>query len=69
MRRVDRSAVATQVLKNPLNDLRVLDAGDHPQSPAAAPAYLDIDGKDALEALRPGQGVLPVDGSPRPWTS
>jgi hypothetical protein len=60
MRRVDRSAVAAQVPENPRNDRRILDAGDHPQSAAAATADLDVDGKDALEALRPRQGALPV---------
>jgi hypothetical protein len=35
--------VATQVLKNPLDDRRVLEAGDHLQPPAAAPAEIDLD--------------------------
>jgi hypothetical protein len=41
------------VLKNPLNHGRILDAGDHPELSAAALAGLYVDGKDALEALRP----------------
>jgi hypothetical protein len=30
----------------------LLDAGDHPQLPAAASADLDVDGEHPLEALR-----------------
>jgi hypothetical protein len=60
--RIDRLGIVTQVLKNPLDHGRLLDARDHPQLPAAAPAGLDIDGKDTLEALRPSEGPLPVGG-------
>jgi hypothetical protein len=50
------------VLQYPLDDGRILDAHDHLELPAAAPAGLDIDGKDTLEALRPSEGPLPVGG-------
>ena len=62
MRRIDRLAVAAEVLENPLYHRRILDAGDDPQPPAAAPADLNINGKDSLEALRPGQRPLPIGG-------
>lgn len=52
--------VAAEVVENPLDDLRILDARDHPQLPAAAFASLDVDGKDAPQALRPGQRALPA---------
>jgi hypothetical protein len=58
MRRIDRSAVATQVLKNQLDDRRVLDAGNNPQFPAAAPAEIDLDREYSFEVLRPSQRPL-----------
>jgi len=62
VRRIGRLAVAAEVLENPFNDRWFLDTGDHAQPAAAAPADLDVDGKDTLEALRPGEGPLPVAG-------
>jgi hypothetical protein len=56
MRRIGRLAVAAEVLENPLNRCWLFDARDHPQLPATAPADLDVDGKDTLEALRPSEG-------------
>ena len=55
MCRIDRLAVAAEVLENPLNRCLLLDARDHPELPAAAPAGLDVDGNDTFEALRPGR--------------
>jgi hypothetical protein len=63
MRPILRLAVAPEVLENPLDDGRILDARDHPQLPATAAAGLDVDGKDTLEALRPGQRPL-LDTAP-----
>jgi hypothetical protein len=40
------------VRQNPLDERRVLDAHDHPQLPAAAPAALDVDREHGLEPLR-----------------
>jgi hypothetical protein len=51
--RIDGRCIPAEVLKNPLNHGRILDAGDHPELSAAALAGLYVDGKDALEALRP----------------
>lgn len=62
MRRIDGLCVPAEVLKNPLDHRRILDAGDDPQPPAAAPAELDVDGEHPLEALRPGQSPLSVGG-------
>ena len=47
------TAAAAEVLKYPFNDRGVLDAGDHLELPAAAPAVLDVDGKHPLQALCP----------------
>jgi hypothetical protein len=57
---IDRLAVAAEVLENPLDHGRFLDARDHPQLPAAPPADRDVDRKDTFEALRPARGPLPV---------
>ena len=46
----------------PLDDGRILDARDHLELPAAAPADLDVYREYPLEALRPGQRPLPVRG-------
>jgi len=62
VRRINRFAVAAEVLENPLNRCLLLDARDHPQLPAAPLAALDVDGKDTLETLCPGQRPLPVGG-------
>src|SRR5690606_36336563 len=37
---IDGRCIAAEVLKNPLNHARILDAGDHPQLPAATSANL-----------------------------
>jgi len=62
MRGIDGLDVAAEVLKNPRDDGGCLDAGDDAQPATAAPAGLDLDGERPLEALRPGQGSLPVGG-------
>ena len=62
MRRIDRLALTAEVLENPLDHRRILEAGDHPQPTTAAPAHCDVDGKHALEALRPRQRPLPLGG-------
>jgi hypothetical protein len=51
--RIDGRCIPAEVLKNPLDHGRLLDAGDHPQLPVAALAELNIYGKDTLEPLRP----------------
>jgi hypothetical protein len=53
---------ATQVLENPLDYRRFLDARDDPQPPAATPADLDVDGEHPFEALCPRQRPLAVGG-------
>jgi len=58
--RIGRLAVAAEVLEYPFNERGFLGAGDHLELPAAAPAGLDVDGKDTLEPLCPSQGPLPV---------
>ena len=42
-----------QVLQDPLDHLRILDAGDDPHPSAAALALLDLDREHPLQALRP----------------
>src|SRR5690554_4742115 len=59
---IDGRCIAAEVLENPLNHGRILDAGDHPQLPAATSANLYVDGEHALEALRPGHRPLSVAG-------
>ena len=59
MRRIDRHGLPAKVLENPLNDRRLLDAGNDAQPTAALPAGLDVDGEYALEALGPGHPPLP----------
>ena len=54
--------MTAEVLENPLNDRRRLDAGDDAQSTAALPAGLDIDREHPLEALRPRHPRMPIDG-------
>jgi hypothetical protein len=43
---------AFQVRQNPRDDLRLLDAGHHPELPAATGAGLDVDTELALQPLR-----------------
>ena len=43
MVRIGRLGMASEVLQNPLDDGRILDARDHLELPAAAPADLDVD--------------------------
>ena len=49
--RIGRLTGATKLRQYPLDDGRILDARDHLELPAAAPADLDVDGKHPLEAL------------------
>ena len=60
--RIGRLRIAAEMFQNPFDDGWVLDAGDHLELPAAAPADLDVDRKDTFEALRPGQRPLSVAG-------
>jgi hypothetical protein len=55
-----------QMRQNPRNGLRLLDAGDHLERPAAAGAGVDLDAKDALEALRPAHPDVARDDQ---WVS
>ena len=55
MRRIDRHGLPAKVFENPLDDGGFLDAGDHPQLPAALPAGLDVDGEHPLD-MPPGGG-------------
>jgi len=59
---IDGRCIAAEVLKNPLNHGRILDAGDHPQLPATAPTDLDVDRVYAFEPLRPGEAPSPIAG-------
>ena len=59
---IDGRCIAAEVLKNPLNHGRILDAGNHPELPAATSANLYVDGEHALEALRPRHRPLSVAG-------
>ena len=61
--RIERLGIEAQVPENPLDHGRLLDARDHLELPAAAPADLDVDGEHPLQALCPGQRPLPVAGS------
>ena len=45
MRRINHLTGATEVLENPLNDRRLLDAGNDAQPAAALSAGLDVDGE------------------------
>ena len=60
MRRIDGLRNVAEMVQNPLDDGGLLDAGDHPQLPAALPAGLDIDGEHPPEALCPRHRPLPV---------
>ena len=60
--RIGRLRITAEMFQNPIDDGWVLDAGDHLELPAAAPADLDVDRKDTFEALRPGQRPLSVAG-------
>jgi len=53
MRRIDGLSIMAEVLENPLDDGGFLNAGDHPELPAALPAGLNVDGEYPLEALCP----------------
>jgi len=57
-RRIGGRLVSLEMGEDPLDDLRFLDARDHLEPPAAAPAALDIDGEDTLETLGPGHGAV-----------
>jgi len=60
--RIRRLAVAAEVLEYPVNDRGFLNAGNDLELPAAAPSDLDVDRKNPLQTLCPGQTPLPVDG-------
>ena len=62
MRGIDRLGVTAEVLENPFNDRGRLDAGNDPQTAAALPAGLDVDGEHPPEALRPVHRPLPIGG-------
>ena len=51
-----------EMFQNPLDDGGLLDAGDDAKAAAALPAGLDVNGKDALEALCPAHRPLPIGG-------
>jgi len=53
MRRIDGLRSVAEMVQNPLDDCGFLDAGDHPQLPAALSAGLNVDGEYPLEALCP----------------
>lgn len=59
---IERGDVGAEMHNNPLDDRRILDAGDDAQPPAAAPAALNVDREHALETLRPRQRPLPLGG-------
>jgi len=44
MRRINGLRSVAEMVQNPLDDCGFLDAGGHPQRPAALPAGLDING-------------------------
>ena len=48
--RIGRLCIAAEVPENPFDDGRILNARDHLKLPAAAPADLNVDGKDTFEA-------------------
>ena len=53
MRRIDGLHSVAEMVQNPLDDGGLLNAGDHPQLPAALAAGLNVDGEYPLEALCP----------------
>jgi hypothetical protein len=53
MRRIGKLCVPVEVLENPLDHRRILDAGDDPQPPAAAANRLRI------AAVSPPRGASP----------
>ena len=53
MRRIGGLRSVTEMVQNPLDDCGLLNAGDHPQLPAALSAGLNVDGEYPLEALCP----------------
>src|SRR5690606_6474944 len=55
---IDGRCIAAEVLKNPLNHGRILDAGDHPQLPAATSANLYVDGGWPAPLVRWGEFEL-----------
>ena len=69
MRRIDRLGVAPKVLANPLDDGRFLDARNHPQRAAAAPAgfigHIPVADRFAAacsRANRPSRRLVDIDG-------
>ena len=53
MCRIDGIRSVAEMVQNPLDDCGLLNAGDHPQSPAALSAGLNVDSEHPLEALCP----------------
>jgi len=53
MRRINGLRSVAEMVQNPLNHCGLLDAGDHPQLPAALSAGLNVGGEYPLEALCP----------------
>jgi hypothetical protein len=51
MHLIDGLRRMAEMFQNPLDDCGLLDAGDHPQLPAALSAGLNVDGEYPLEAL------------------
>jgi hypothetical protein len=49
--RVERLVIDCQVREDPLDEVGLADARDHPKPATAAKAPLDLDGEDALQAL------------------
>ena len=49
-----RGLVQSQVLQDFLDDVGVLNTGDHPDPPATLLAFLYVDGEHAFEPLCPG---------------
>ena len=64
--RIDGAGRTAEVPEDSFNERRLLDAGDDAQPAAALPEGLEVDGEDALEPLRPGEGPLASGGRWRP---
>ncbi len=62
MCRINGLRSMAEMFQNPLDDCGFLDAGDHPQLPAALAAGLNVDGEYPLEALCPGHRLLSASG-------
>jgi hypothetical protein len=60
MRRIDEPDITAEMLENPLNDRRRLDAGDDTLAAAALAAGLGVDGEHPLGELRPAHRPIPI---------